>query len=209
MKQLFMKPTLFTRRMATLLLLSLLTTSLTVGLAKSSQIYIDDLDFDYSLDSLITSADSYDGFTEAFNYNADDNQAEDVAVYVQLGSFHPSGELRIYVDSANELNTMLPVATAIVPDGSSSVADLSGGFEVITEAVTNKDVGLKLKVASSSVEDVMTNYMESLTALDYAVTPRAASVAGNSDYLVSKKYANYILSFKQDGNSVEVAIKGM
>ena len=194
--------------MVTLLLGSLLAISLTVGLANSSQIYIDDLDFDYSLDSLITSADSYDGFSEAFNYNADDSQAEDVAVYIQFGSFHPSGELRIYVDSANELNSTLPVATAIVPNGSSSVDDLSGGFEVITETITNKDVGLKLKVAGTA-EDVMTNYMSNLTALEYAMTPMEASVAGRSDYRVSKKYADYIFSFKQVGSLVEVAIKGM
>lgn len=198
-------------RLAMLLFVSLITTALsilTVGMASTSQIYIDDLDFDYSLDSLVTSADGYGGYSTAFNYNADDNQAEDVAVYVQIGTFHPSGELRIYIDSANELNSTLPVATAIVPDGSSSSADFSGGFEVITKAVTNDDVGLKLKVADMSLEDVTAKYMSKLAALEYAVTPTEAATGG-SNYMVSKKYANYIFSFKQAGDAVEVAIKGM
>lgn len=206
MKQIF---SLITPRVTTLVLASLLATSLTVALAGTSQLYIDDLDFDYDLDSLVTEASSYDGFSEAFRYNSEDNQAENVAVYVHLTSFHPSGELRVYVDSANELNSTLPMATAIVPDGSSSVADLSGGFEVVTQAVTNKDIGLNLKVAGASAEDVMADYMSNLSALEYVMTPIAASVAGRSDYRVSKKYANYVFSFKQVGDSVEVAIKGM
>lgn len=185
-----------------------LTAVLTVAMASTSQIYIDDLDFDYSLDSLVTSADSYDGYTQAFTYNGDDNQAENVAVYVQFGTFHPSGELRIYVGSANDLNSSLPVATAIVPDGSNDVEDLSGGFEVFTKAgEINKDIGLKLSFSGESLEDVVSSYMDNLSALDYAVTPVQA--AGTTSYAVSKKYANYLLSFKQAGASVEVNLKGM
>ncbi len=192
------------KRMVTLLLFSLLGLFLTVGMAGTSQIYIDDLDFDYSLDSLRTSADSYDGFSESFIYNSEDDQAENVPVYVYLGTFHPSGELRVYVDTSNELDTTLPMATAVVPDGSGEVSDLSGGFEVISEAVTNDDVGLKLKVAKASLDDVVSSYMDHLTALDYAVTPMQAS----GSYTVAKKYANYILSFKQSGSGVEVQLKG-
>jgi len=199
-------------RLVTLLGLSVLglslTAVLTVAMASTSQIYIDDLDFDYSLDSLVTSADSYDGYTQAFTYNGADNQAENVAVYVQFGTFHPSGELRIYVDSGNDLNSSLPVAMAIVPDGSNGVEDLSGGFEVFTKAgEVNKDVGLKLNVSGESLEDVVSSYMDNLSALDYAVTPVQA--AGTTSYAVSKKYANYLLSFKQSGASVEVNLKGM
>lgn len=192
--------------MATLLMIAFLITSLSVALASSSQLYIDDIDFDFDLDSLETSADSYDGFSQAFDYNAEDNQAENVAVYVAFGTFLPSGELRVYVDTSNELNTTLPPATVTVPDGSSDIADLSGGIEVFTEAgKSNNDVGIKLTVASMNVDDVMAKYMDTLTGLDYAITP----IAGSSKYTVSKKYANYIMSFKQAGSGVEVAINGM
>jgi len=192
-------------KVAVVLVISLLVTSLSVGLAKTSQVYIDDLDFDFSLDSLVTAADSYEGFSQSFSYNYEDEQSEGVPVYIALGSFLPSGELRIYIDSANELNSTLPVASAIVPDGSSSLDDLAGGFAVVTEAVTNDDVGLKLMVKGMGLDEVMGKYMDNLAALDYAVTPMSDS----GKYTVSKKYANYILSFKQAGADVEVAIAGM
>lgn len=178
-----------------------LSAILAVSFAAPSQIYIDDLDFDYSLDALVSSAESYKGYSTVYDYNSDDNQAENVPVYIFFDTATVDGALRIQVDTEDIFDSEM-IVYATVPNGSNSVEELSAGIEVIEQ--NNKDVGINLSIQDQSLEDVLAGYLGNFEALNYDISP-----LGNNLYQLSQLDSIYNVLFVQKADIIEIKIFGL
>lgn len=174
------------------------------SLATSSRIYVDDFDFDYSLDSLRTSADSYQGFSEGFDYDDANDQAENVPAYLYFDAVQPDGQLRLYISTSNRFNTNVPAISVTVPDGSNSLSDLKGNIKLMTHSGKNIDTGLQMTFANTTTQDILSSYQTFMENLNYSV-----SELSTTGFEARLKDAAYIISVKEVGNSVQVLIQGL
>lgn len=174
------------------------------SLATSSRIYVDDFDFDYSLDSLTTSASSYQGFSEGFDYDSANNQAENVPAYLYFDAVQPDGQLRLYISTSNRFNTIVPAINVTVPDGSHSLSDLKGNIKLISHTAKNIDTGLQMTFANTTTKDILSSYQTFMENLNYKVSKLSAT-----GFEVRLKDAAYRISVKEVGNNVQVVIKGL
>lgn len=174
------------------------------SLATSSRIFVDDFDFDYSLDSLRTSASSYQGFSEGFDYDDANNQAENVPAYLYFDAVQPDGQLRLYISTSDRFNTDVPAIKVTVPDGAHSLSDLKGNIKLMTHSAKNIDTGLQVTFANTTPEDILSSYQTFMQNLNYQVSELSAT-----GFEARLKDAAYTITVKEVGTSVQVMIKGL
>ena len=174
------------------------------SLAITSKIYIDDFDFDYSLDSLTTTSNSYNGFSQAFDYDSANNQAENVPTYLHFDAVKPSGELRLYISTSNRFNTIVPTVNVTVPDAAHALSDLKGHLKLITHSVKNINTGLEMTFVNTTAQDILSYYQSVMQTLNYELS--GLSESGFEAHLKDSAYA---VSVEEVSGKVQVVIKGM
>lgn len=174
------------------------------SLASSSRLYIDDFDFDYSLDSLTSSADSYQGYSQAFDYDAGNDQADNVPAFLYFDAIQPDGNLRLYIATKDRFNTAVPAIQVTVPDGGTGIEDLKGDIGLLRNTAKNIETGLKLTFDDVDSGDMLSTFKVLMTDLGYQL-----SDSSDTSFKASLHDASYSVSCKKLGDGVQVIISGL
>lgn len=191
---------------------------LSFSLAAPSLLLIDDLRFDYSLESL----KDEDG-KKVYNFQPipdlsdeeieklkeDDKpteEAKNVKVYTFFSAQNPDGQLRVELNANNFYKVDLPTVLVTIPEDSTEIQDITAGIEVFQTNFRN--TGMKLNILGS-VDDLTKQYLATFAELNYEIVKTSSD---KNSYLLSLKRSSYSVDFvtsKTNPEMVEIIIKGL